>query len=86
MHEPPARPVPELGTIMTSETGVREAFEAMKVAAYRANKSDPDHPNSAAYTAMVCTLGWVLGNPDYAPMFEDVLRETKKMVGNRVQG
>jgi len=71
---------------MTNETGVREAFEAMKAAAYRANKSNPDHANSAAYTAMVCALGWVLGEPDYAGPFEDILRETKKMVGNRVQG
>lgn len=69
---------------MTSETGVREAFEAMMAAAFRANKSDPGHANSAAYTAMTAALGWVLGDERYAPMFEAVLNETKKMLGNRV--
>ncbi len=69
---------------MTSETGVREAFAAMKVAAYRSNKSDPNHANAAAYTAFVAALGWVLGDEQYGPMFEAVLAETRKMVGNKV--
>lgn len=69
---------------MLSDKVIREAFEALKVAAFRANKNDPNHANSAAYTAMVATLAWVLEDPDYGAMFEAILKETRKMLGNRV--
>ena len=69
---------------MLSDKVVREAYDAMKVAAYRSNKQDPTHANAAAYTGMVAALAWVLGDEQYAPMFEAILKETRKLVGNKV--
>ncbi len=79
-----AQTINELGAVMLSDKVIREAYAAMKVAAYQSNKTNPNHANSAAYTAMVASLAWVLEEPEYAAMFEAILKETTKMLGNKV--
>lgn len=69
---------------MLSEKVVREAFQAINVAAFRANKANPDHPNTAAYTGMLSVLAWVLEDPTHGDVFNAILTETSKMVGNKV--
>lgn len=60
---------------------VREAFDTMRAAAQKAKLNTP---LGTGYVVAVAVLGWMLDDPSYAGQFEAMLREVRKMQGNRV--